>query len=459
VPKASSCSRTGSAWLTGPVLFLMLLIVLVRVTFVVGVMTRSSADSRLHWVMSPDSRDYVYTAEDFSDGRLDSVSFRTPLYPLFILVTQSILSPRWLLTIVLQQLAAGITALACGAIAGRFCGRPSGIAAALAYLVCPLALIESVVLLPDLMMALALAWAGFFWLKSIQHHDGKPVLGFACLSGLLLGISVLLKPLAMLGFVVPLLHLLLLKRIARGRRILIALAVSLSALALPSAWRIHNLVRFGTPALTSQDSFELAGRMMILAGVTTQEEFWTTYADSLELLVSDGPIIYEDLGCTVVPRGWSGLGGGRFCPKTDVARRDSMFRHVAIEAFLSTPGPVIAAHFTGWPLFFANPVGDLDRAGGSGLLKSLVRAGSMVFQIALLAGATLALLSRRVRRDAGALLVFAAIWFVYCAVVLGPLAGTRYSLSFYWILVPVASCGWLSIFGKGGDGILEDRRR
>jgi hypothetical protein len=146
---------------------------------------------------------------------------------------------------------------------------------------------------------------------------------------------------------------------------------------------------------------------------------------------------------------------GRFDP----AVRDSMYRSIAASAFRSNPSAVLVGHFRLWPLFMYNPLGDLSRAGGPAPVRSLVRTASWALQFALAAGALLSVLLPAARKRAGDLIVFALMTFLVTGVVTGPLAGTRYSLPFYWVLVSVACCGWLSIFGRGGGEILEDRHR
>lgn len=418
------------------------LVLFARLAAVYGVLGRSEGDAWIGWVMAPDSRDYVYMADDLSDGRLDSVSFRTPIYPLLIALTQHLLSKRWLATILVQQIAVALTAAACWSIVAGRSGRTAASVAAIAYMVCPLAIIESVVLLPDILLGMAVAWAGVLWLRALDAPPGRRRIVPSALSGLLLGAATLVKPSVFLLLLVPPAQLLVTRGIPGRDKVLTGAAVVLAALCLPVAWRVGNLVRFGSPFLTTQDSFELAGRFLVLSGRDTQESFWLRRADSLEMIAASGPIVYEDLACTKVPQGWAGLGGGRFCPSVDIARRDSLFRSIAVSTFMQAPLRIIAGHFDRWPWFLANPVGDLGRAGGSPALRAAVRSGSMAFQIALAAGALLALLRRGVRTRASRLLVFSALTFVVVATVTGPLAGTRYSLPFYWALVSVAACGW-----------------
>jgi hypothetical protein len=436
----------GPLLLSWPVAIILGLIVLARCAFIVGTMARSGGETWINWVMASDSRDYAYAANDYSDRSIESVSFRTPLYPLFLAATSELLQPRWLLPVVLQQLAVGLTAIACGIVASKACGAWSGRAAALIYALCPLAVTESVVILPDILMACSLAWAGVVWLNAVARLRGKELpLAGSLFSGLLLSVATMLKPSCSFAFAVPLAQLLLLKGIPAGRKALVGLVILMAALSLPVAWRAHNLVRFGSPVLTTQDSFELAGRFLVLSGRETLESFWLESADSLEFIVSQGPIMYQDLACTKVPGGWAGLGGGRFCPSIDVGRRDSLFRSVAISTFMQAPLRIVLGHFTKWPLFLANPVGDLSRAGTPPMMVVVARASSMAVQIALALGALLALAQRRVRAVAPDLLVFSALTFLVTGVVAGPLAGTRYSLPFYWALVSVASCGWMAL--------------
>ncbi|MGB4082758.1 MAG: hypothetical protein WBK62_05875, partial [Candidatus Fermentibacter daniensis] len=112
-------------------MWVFLLILALRMAFVIVVPGGSDEETWLGWVMSPDSRDYVYLADDFSDGRQDSISFRMPLYPAFIALTQYLLGRRWLTTLLLQQIAVALTAIACGIVAASACGRRAGQAASI----------------------------------------------------------------------------------------------------------------------------------------------------------------------------------------------------------------------------------------------------------------------------------------------------------------------------------------
>jgi 4-amino-4-deoxy-L-arabinose transferase-like glycosyltransferase len=435
----------GSLWLSWPVAAILGLIVLARCSLVAGFMARSGGETWINWVMAPDSRDYVYMAEDLADGRLDSISFRTPLYPLLIAFTQHLLARRWLATILSQQLAVALTALACGAVANAACGRRAATMASISYLLCPLALIESTVVLPDTILALTVSWAGVLWLGALSSASTARRLAGAAVSGLLLGAGTLVKPSVFLLFLVPLVQLLFVKGTPGRNRFRTGIVLAACALCLPFAWRVHNLVRFGSPFLTTQDSFEIAARCLILSGQESQDSFWLSYVDSVEQEVIKGPIIFEDLACTRVPNGWAGLGGGRFCPSIDVERRDSLFRSIALTTFRSAPLRIIVGNFDRWPWFLANPVGDLGRAGGPQPVRSAVRVASMALQILLALGAAVALALPSVRKRSGHLLVFAALTFLVIGVVTGQLAGTRYSLPFYWVLVAVASCGWTGL--------------
>jgi len=447
-PPTGNIPKSGKSWLTGPALWVFLLILALRMAFVIVVPGGSDEETWLGWVMSPDSRDYVYLADDFSDGRQDSISFRMPLYPAFIALTQYLLGRRWLTTLLLQQIAVALTAIACGIVAASACGRRAGQAASITYLICPLALIESVVLLPDIMLAMVVSWAGVLWLRALRAATDRGRILDAALSGFLLGAGTLVKPSVSLLLLVPLVQLAFSKKIPAGKRLLTGTILAIAALCPPGAWRLNNLIRFNSPVLTTQDSFELAGRFLILSGQETQESFWLECADSLESYVVQEPIVYENPACTVVPDGWAGLGGGRFCPSVDIDSRDSLFRSVAISALRRAPLRIVIGHFNRWPWLLSNPIGDLSRAGGHPVIRGVVRAGSMAFQVLLAVGALLALVQRRLRGEASELLFFSIALFLIVAVVTGPLAGTRYSLPFYWALISAASCGWVSILSK-----------
>ncbi|NMC34342.1 MAG: phospholipid carrier-dependent glycosyltransferase [Veillonellaceae bacterium] len=423
----------------------LLIIIILSVTIIKSILiicflSPSNMDQWISWIMLPDSRDYVYMADDFSDGHIDSVSFRTPVYPLFILLTQNLLSPRWLLTVLLQQLLVGLTAISCAYTVSLFCRKWVALVAAVVYALSPLGFVQSLSILPDTLLAFLVSVAGAFWLSGYSARNFPIGYRAPIVTGVLLGLATLVKPSVAFLFIAPVVMTVLKPSISKRIKLLVSLIVVASAMMPALAWRAHNFIKFGTISLTSQESFEIAGRFLVLSGRETQETFWLQYIDSVDAIACEEPILLQDLSCTRIPRGWAGLGGGRFCPDMDPIERDRLYREAAVEAFRESPWSIIVGHFTSWPEFLDNPVGNRGNFPLPGIVKFVFINSSQLLQYLLLIGFLFSIAVLFFRPVAFDLILFNSLVVFITGVVTGPLAGPRYSLPFYWSLVATTFC-------------------
>jgi hypothetical protein len=200
------------------------------------------------------------------------------------------------------------------------------------------------------------------------------------------------------------------KQTFAGLAVLIA-----SFLALPLALVVYNQATYGMPAVSSQGSWELMGRVGIMSGeIDPPESIWE-FTDSVNVI-------------------WHSLEPGSY------AQRDSIYRSVTVRSFLRAPLKVILPHLYSWPMFFKPGVAyfeDLPVFAGNRHLFLLFKAGitALTFIFGLLA--IFSFLDIRYRRQCRDTYSLALCWFVFTALVAGPLADNpRYGLTMFWALVP-----------------------
>jgi hypothetical protein len=190
-------------------------------------------------------------------------------------------------------------------------------------------------------------------------------------------------------------------------------------LVLPLSWRAFNRTNFGFDGYSTQDAFEPLGRAAILAGVTDQRSVWDgSYTGAMDsLAMVDG--------------------------RLDLGIRDSIYRARTREIVLSEPVRVIVPHLVSWPRFFsvgyAHKILRSIRVPEEGIPLAAwkVLLGAIYGVMAL--GAFLGLAVPALRRRIGPLNGLLAGWFLFSALIYGPLATTRYGLTFFWIMLVNAS--------------------
>lgn len=362
------------------------------------------------WTRDPDSRSYLDLAADLSDGRQDSASTRTILYPAFLAVCPG--PAGGFTAVALQQFADLLTALAAGLAAGAWGVRRWGIVSCF-WMALPSAAAASSRILPDTLAASAAALSGLIWSLDAASGSGRIVRTHLAV-GLTLSVGAAVKPVLMFA---PAAYLLLLPFAAgAGWRARAAAAAALLAASAagPAAMRIRNDALFGMDAVSAQDGFEQAGRFSVLSGRITQEGV-PAFRDSLEDLATvDGVLDRDSLA--------------------------SLYRAAAMEELRREPLRIVGAHLTGWPGFFRASTGNTLRYLGLGAdLAVPVTVFTAALNLSVLAGAAAAALRGGVRRRARGLLLLAAAWFAVMSVVHGPLAGPRYALTFIWSTAAAAS--------------------
>ena len=190
----------------------------------------------------PDSATYLVPSQNLGHGLgfVDALgkpeTIRTPGYPLFLLITKSAVA-----TVLLQHLLAALLAVAVFIVAERWSGsRATGIIAALLF-----ALDTPTIHYANKVLSETLFTVVFFAIF-IAARSRRGVIA----TGLATGALVLIRPVAILWFVVVALFM-------RPRKL--AIAFTISALLLPVAWGLRNLAKTGVFTIAS-----IAGTNMLM---------------------------------------------------------------------------------------------------------------------------------------------------------------------------------------------------
>ena len=366
------------------------------------------------WTLDPDSHGYLAFSRDISDGTQDSVSTRTPAYPVFLALTSPEPGESALAPVLLQQLSDLATALLIGLMVPAACGKPW--LASAYYLLLPASFITSVRILPDTLLALMTAAGGFLWLRAAAVRDPRKLIGLYALIGVTCAVGTLIKPVYMFA---PLVYTVLV--FATGKRPLIDRILSILVLlavhsAGPQFLLHHNREAFGLDSISAQDGYEQAGRIWVLSGRATQLEFVTEVKDSVNAL---------------------SMRNGR----VDYGVRSAIYREMALEGFRSDPWAVILPHISSWPRFFSTGVGNTLRYLGlprDGWYAGPLKILSAILVLLMPAGFVTGLAVPSIRRRTGPLLCLASVWFAVMVPVHGPLAGPRYGLTFFPVMAAAA---------------------
>ncbi len=332
--------------------------------------------------------------------------------PYSLAATWSEESP-WLLTVMLQQLMGLAIGILCYFIAAG-CSRRAALPAASVAMLLPQHILHSTRIMPDTLALLAVCFSGYIWMLTLRKNTIPAYIALYGVIGFVLSIGAVTKQVLLYSPVVYA-GLLFLDRAARPLARLTALALMTAVfLILPLSWRAHNRSAFGLDAYSTQDAFEPLGRAAILAGLTDQQTVWsgrfTAPLDSLAMV------------------------DGRVHPGI----RDSIYRARTREILRAEPVRVLVPHFTSWPKFFsvgyAHKILRSMRMDESGLPLLSWKVILALIYLVLLAGTCAGLLIRRIRRLMAPLLMLFMGWFTFSALIYGPLATTRYGLTFFWAL-------------------------
>lgn len=409
---------------------------LLRVAFVLMAGRPYTSSDYRSWPMDDDSHQYVRYAEDLLDGSQQEPSVRMPLYPLVLVLTWDEGDP-WIRTLMLQQvfgLLIGILCCRIAAEASEKAALPAGIAAMLL----PQHVIHSTRIMPDTMALLAVCLSGFLWVRAFRTRNSREFVLIHAAIGLVLSVGAMCKQVLLYS---PAVYLALLPfhgRIARGARFAALAVLPAVFLVLPLSWRHYNRTRFGFDGYSTQDAFEPLGRVAILAGVTDQQSVWNgSFTRGLDSMATTGGTL-------------------------DLAARDSIYRKLTREIVLAEPVKVILPHFISWPRFFS--VGYAHKVlrsvriseEGAPLLAVKVFLGAVYLYMTAMTVAGFA--ARGARSRMGAVNRLFLGWFLFSVILYGPLATTRYGLTFFWTMLVTASAATSLLFaGKPDDS--RGRRR
>lgn len=371
-----------------------------------------------HWtqrIYYSDTYSYLHAAEELSDGSQDEPLFRVPGYPILLNATRHLAGPEWTATMLIQQLADLLTALVVMGVSSSMLGRTGALWAGVFYLMLPSGIIYSSYLIPDIIVALLIAVSGLLWLRTSPGIGTPTTLLNGLLGGLCFAAGLLLKPVLLYAPAVYLV-LVLMPRPGRRQRLLFALVLGAVCTSTYLAVRAYNMSAFGLPGMTTQDALEPMGRMVQMTDYhgtgVGGGTFWM-FRDSLEAVSTVDGVI-------------------------DYGIRDSVFRAVTRDAFLSNPARAMYFELSRWPKFFVNFDGHQPYLGLTPIDEKPLWWVLLTTlpQFTLGAGLLAALLSRVVRRGLDRLYWLGLAWFLYCVPVIGPIASFRYGLMFYWALVP-----------------------
>ncbi len=375
-----------------------------------------TADYR-SWPMDDDSHQYVRYAEDLRDGTQDEPSVRMPLYPAFLALTWSDGHP-WLAALLLQQAMGLLIGILC-CIAASFVHLKAGLPAGMAAMLLPQHVLHSARIMPDTAALLAVCASGCLWLRTRTAVSSRGFIALMAAVGLTLSLGAMCKQVLLYSPAVYGIMLLAVKKPGPAAKLGGLAAMTAVFLVLPLSWRAFNRTNFGFDGYSTQDAFEPLGRAAILAGVTDQRSVWDgSYTGAMDsLAMVDG--------------------------RLDLGIRDSIYRARTREIVLSEPVRVIVPHLVSWPRFFsvgyAHKILRSIRVPEEGIPLAAwkVLLGAIYGVMAL--GAFLGLAVPALRRRIGPLNGLLAGWFLFSALIYGPLATTRYGLTFFWIMLVNAS--------------------
>jgi 4-amino-4-deoxy-L-arabinose transferase-like glycosyltransferase len=206
-------------------------------------------------VCTPDSRVYLELArnlggegrfvrgEDFSlENPVEPETFRTPGYPLLVLLCAALPGDGLVLLVLLQILLGSAVAAGGGWIAGRIFSPAAGLLCGLLLAVDAGHVVYANMVMSDILFA-SLVLAAVLLLLVHRH---RPHLGLLAVSGLALTLSAAVRPLGAWLFLVAAVWLLVRKTSRRG----VAL-FCLAALLFPAAWGVRNFSVCGSFSLSS----------------------------------------------------------------------------------------------------------------------------------------------------------------------------------------------------------------
>jgi 4-amino-4-deoxy-L-arabinose transferase-like glycosyltransferase len=327
-------------------------------------------------------------------------------------------------------LLAGLAGVACyGIVKGVSGSDRAALFALVAMILAPANIIWSTLILTDVPGASVTAFTGLLWILAVRRGDKlRDYLLLMTACGLVTGLNSMIRPIGMMAvfiFSVASLLLVPLRRLKGVYALAGSACFVVMALLPPTIWRIHNYSQFGLNAVSTQQSYEPLKRLWMIDNNSYDQ--WVDYQTSLDSMAMND----------------SGI---------DWAVRDSIYSHRTRELFASNPVKYIIPHLISWPRLFSTGL-------QSNFLKPLYpESVPGIFYLAVLAvqglfigGFLYAVFTPSIRREHPGLLLIAVLWFLGTAVSTGPIAYSRYSLTFLW--------SWVSLFGISSDRLLSSLNR
>lgn len=194
---------------------------------------------------NPDSVGYLAMADELLDGEgFSGNNFRPPGYPLFLTLLAPLPGSTTASAVVVQHLLGIALAAAVTVIGNRYFGRvPAVIAGALVALAPPMIMVEHLVL-ADFLLTIVVFAAVVALIEAVT--PSIPVTRGLVLAGALLGMAILVKPIAQVLVLLPIAVLAVSTR--SWRATLRGSAVVLgTALVLVVPWLVHNAIEEGEP--------------------------------------------------------------------------------------------------------------------------------------------------------------------------------------------------------------------
>jgi len=231
-----------------PLLLIMGIGLVVRLVLLVNALSEPSR------YLTPDAIDYLSIARHLSPAYLDGDSpwfalglSRTPGYPLFV---WSLFGTHASAAVALGQVAVSmVTVFFTYRIGLQAYSERAGAVAALAVAVDPASVAHTNYVQPEILFTALVVAATFLLLKS--RPAGPTTVKLALCSGLLFGLSVLVRPIALYLPLVLLPTGWLLWRHAGRQAVAASLALLLGFAALPAVWIVKNQVQTGVPLLST----------------------------------------------------------------------------------------------------------------------------------------------------------------------------------------------------------------
>lgn len=253
---------------------------LVAVIVAVGVLIRSALVAGLAGGAGPardsDSRDYLLLAHHLGQlltpprGLLSLTVFHPPGYPAVVRLGEVFGGTVGVLA--MQVVLAGITLVATFAVGRRLGGQAAGVVALVIVALEPLSVLYTGLLMSETVFTALLMCSVWALLCAWRSASWRWIL----LAGFLLGLSVLIRPVALYLPVVLVPVTVAVVSQSRGRKALMAAALLIGFCVPVGAWVVRNAEIAGGPMVSSVDSYNLlayraAGAVAAETGVTMDE--------------------------------------------------------------------------------------------------------------------------------------------------------------------------------------------